>query len=160
MLNVFLIHALCRAIALWASPVPTLSGATCVTESRPLMQRCGPGANVRPHDWMAPCAVFISQKGLLLSALTSHSAPLWPYGHAHLRYLHKEELCNLRLQITVTIACYCYYRKKCCDEKHCLCCYIGSWTFSCHRLLCVHGMGCVMQAVLFACRSKDTCLCS
>lgn len=101
MLNVFLIHALCRAIALWASPVPTKWCDLCVTESRPLMQRCGPGANVRPHDWMAPCAVFISQKGPRLSALTSHSAPLWLYDHAHLRYLHKEELCNLRIQITV-----------------------------------------------------------
>lgn len=49
----------------------------CVTEKQATdAVCCGPGASVRPHDWMDSCAVFISQKGLLLSALTSHSALL------------------------------------------------------------------------------------
>ncbi len=125
----------------------------CVTEKQATdAARCGPGVGVRPHDWMDSCAVFISQKCLLLSALTSHSAPLWPYGHAQLLYMHKEKrVCAwhctyiarnvFMARLSVTLCC----------------CYIGSWTFSC---LCIHGMGCVMQAVLFACRGKDTCLSS
>lgn len=62
--------------------------------------RCGPGAGVRPHEWMDSCAAYISQKDLLLSALTSQSAPLWPYGHVQLPYSHEEKQCVQFAQCT------------------------------------------------------------
>lgn len=64
--------------------------------------RCGPGAGVRPHERMDSCAAYISQKDLLLSALTSQSAPLWPYGHVQIPRWRES-------QTTQTVACYCAY---------------------------------------------------
>lgn len=69
-----------QVYCIWTSPVFTLNSAACVSQKKQATDAacCGPGAGVRPHEWMDSCAAYISQKDLLLYSYT-HKALHW--GH-------------------------------------------------------------------------------
>lgn len=100
----------CRVIALWTSPVLTLSGVACVSRKKQATDAapCGPGAGGRPHDWMDSCAVFISQKGLLLSA---SFVAIWSCTASYCICIKRNSVvCNLHsAHITETPARRCTY---------------------------------------------------